>query len=224
MLDKRLLTLQDMLDIQDRLNEITVSNWKDSLTVDHYRVAMFAEFSELMDSVSWKWWKKCDNHDVWNLKVEAIDILHFALSVLILNGYQNHYECSGDLNWGYMPNEIVRVKISSDDGQLNHKEFIASALSMLGSSTEVAYDAFFRSVGMTAEEISAIYIAKSTLNEIRQHQGYKSGDYTRVKGGKDDNEWLEGIVNDYIASPNATCSDMRKSIFTMFECSLEDYT
>ncbi len=52
----------------------------------NYSRALSQEVSELIDSVPWKWWAKYQEFDEQNAKVEAIDILHFLISIFQVLG------------------------------------------------------------------------------------------------------------------------------------------
>lgn len=52
----------------------------------NYTRALSQEISELIDSVPWKWWAKYQTFDVQNARVEAIDILHFLVSIFQVLG------------------------------------------------------------------------------------------------------------------------------------------
>jgi len=215
MLNKRKMVLRDFFTVQDRLNEVTLPGWRDVLTVQHFQTAMFDECSELLNSTSWKWWKKQDTDEAWNLKVEAIDILHFSLSILILKGLDTSTEPYLDeqISFGYDQGEVREVPLLSADGTINHDEFITQSVSILGATDTAPFDSFFRSVGLSSVEISAIYVAKSTLNEIRQNNGYKSGEYQKMKGLLEDNQLLQEIVESYIADETQTLMNLMANIY-----------
>ena len=47
----------------------------------NYCRAMSQELAELTDSVPWKWWAKYQEFDKQNARVEAVDLLHFLVSI-----------------------------------------------------------------------------------------------------------------------------------------------
>lgn len=218
----RVFKFSEMLKLQNELNEHTLPFWKDHLTLDHFRVAMFDELSELLRSTSFKWWKKANKHDLWNIKIEAIDILHFAVSVLLLKEYDKHVDCETPINFGYAPNERKTVTMTDGDGNLHHKEFISNALNMLEATTPTQFQHFFKSVGMDVVEVSAIYMAKVTLNKIRQNCGYKTGEYLKMKGDKEDNELLEDFVTVFLDDDDMTLDDLQFNIISFFECEFNE--
>lgn len=81
--------IKDMLIVQAELNAKT--NGENYISSEprtnkgkfiYYPICMKMEASELLDSLPWKHWKyKETEYDIPNIKIELIDILHFALSV-----------------------------------------------------------------------------------------------------------------------------------------------
>ena len=201
---KRFLTLKEMADIQDSLNEHTVPNWHKELGTNDFKTAMFDEFAELLNSGNFKWWKHSDTPvDIWNLKIEAIDILHFALSIYIGD---NTVNSSADLVLGqYNKSNVYMV----NGNNIVRNVFINKACAVLTSNNPVDLDDLFDSLGLLAEEISAIYTAKSELNFIRQDEGYKNGTYVKIKDGIEDNVKLEKVVREYLFDLHISLDELR---------------
>lgn len=88
-IDQTVPFITDMLLIQAELNEKTNgSNYisKEPRTYKgkfiYYPICMKMEAAELLDSLPWKHWKyKETEYNTDNIKIEIIDILHFALSL-----------------------------------------------------------------------------------------------------------------------------------------------
>lgn len=72
------------------------------------------------------------------------------------------------------------------------------------------------SVGLTSLEISAIYTAKMTLNQIRQSNGYKDGTYVKVEDGVEDNQKLKSLVEDFIADETVSLNKLAKNVRNRF--------
>lgn len=91
-LKDRVLSLADYIELQDKLNDITMPGWrnvggKNQLTVDHFLTEFVVESVELVDSgVEHKWWKHIDpaEYNEYNVKIELIDMFHFYLGALII--------------------------------------------------------------------------------------------------------------------------------------------
>ena len=200
---KRTLTFVEFATAQEALNEYTTPMWQQVLTANHFRTAMFDEFAELLNSSNWKWWKKQDQHDSWNLKVEVIDIFHFALSIFILDAQHllkhEHVFCECGKGHNYMV---------SESGNIFHDVFINKAVKLLSEPTTTAMDDLFDSLGMNAEEISALYIAKSQLNFFRQSTGYKDGTYVKIQDGIEDNVKLKHLVEGFLEMKEMSLDDL----------------
>lgn len=72
--------LSNMLILQGKANDVMSDAWRTSCncTIQYYRAA-WTEAAEAINHHGWKWWKKTDC-DMNQLKLELIDIIHFALS------------------------------------------------------------------------------------------------------------------------------------------------
>lgn len=203
---KRVLTVKEMADIQDRLNELTQNDWKNTLTKDHFRVALFDELAELLGSGrKWKWWKASGNPDTFNEKIEVIDVVHFYLSVMMLE----YIYLDTTTVLGLSKDEVLMNWLYDEDA-FSHGEFMKQARQLLMNGSSFFLNEFVRSAGLTQEETSALYVAKATLNEIRQSQGYKTGEYVKVKDGIEDNQRLKNIIEDYLSDPSKTLEDVRE--------------
>lgn len=209
MSSKRVFNIKDMCEIQDILNEHTIFNWKQELNSNHFITAIIDELAEFLGSVNWSWWKKPKKLNEWNLKIEAIDILHFSLSILILRGmhlsFRDYVLCQNSKGRNYM------IDIH---GKLDHNVFASHTVVLLMTNNVYLYQLndFLDSIGMTAEEVSALYIAKAELNFIRQSNGYKTGEYVKVIDGKEDNERLEEIVYSFLNNKLLSLNDVKRMV------------
>ena len=76
----RYAMLQTMAQMQDEHNTLVHAQWR---TQDYaYYRAIWVECAEMLDHFGWKWWKKQDG-DLDQVKLELVDIWHFALSELL---------------------------------------------------------------------------------------------------------------------------------------------
>lgn len=211
---KRCLSIGDMLDIQDRLNEITTPEWRTNRTISECQVAILDEISEFLGSVPWKWWKATGEIDRWNMKIEAVDILHFCLSTVMLT---TRYETNRELYFGLPDNTARQQDVLITDGQLDHEHFINVIHDLIVFSDDVYYvNEFLKAVNLTSEELSAIYMAKATLNEIRQNGGYKDGTYIKNYEGIEDNYRLRDIVEYFMEHNDVSLDEVRKMTFGAF--------
>ncbi len=70
-----------MLEMQDAMNTKVNTDWRNA-GFEWYR-AIWMEASEMLEHYGWKWWKKQDP-DVMQVKLEVVDIVHFALSIRLV--------------------------------------------------------------------------------------------------------------------------------------------
>ena len=67
-----------MLELQDSMNSKVNADWR-SAGNEWYR-AIWMEASEMLEHYGWKWWKK-QEPEFMQVKLEVVDIVHFALSI-----------------------------------------------------------------------------------------------------------------------------------------------
>lgn len=188
----------DLYRLQDELNEKSTKSgrWKQVRYISDHCVAAIAELMEMMESMDWKWWKK-NEVDTWNVKIEAIDAVHFLISMNILK----HATDGEELQLERVQGSVSPTARGRDSEEV--RSFFFRAVNMV---TEI-YDTespepmhrliedVLGAAGITAEEFEAIYLAKYCLNEIRWEGGYLLGTYTKHKeGGLEDNYYLEEVV------------------------------
>ena len=197
------ITLMDNLTfLQDVLNEYITKDWKNKRSELDFMIASHMEMSELIDTeykdengvkhnTSWKWWKNQDSsietakkvnwNDLHpavlaNIKIELTDLVFFTLSQKILNDHTD-------------PDVFVP---SSDNDWLNFMSITANnLLQRPGAAMSLI-------LGLAEKlnfNVGAYYIAKHTLNFIRQLSGYTDGSYKIIVDGKEDNELLHDVIN-----------------------------
>jgi dUTP pyrophosphatase len=119
--------------------------------------------------------------------------------------------------------------IITDDGWVDYDTFVEMILDMsvYTRNQDYTYLDVFRlsfahllslvaSIGLTSLEVSAVYIAKKTLNEIRQSSGYKDGSYVKVENGVEDNQRLKSLVDDFIADETMTLNKLSRNVRNHF--------
>ena len=75
--------LQTMSEMQEEHNQLVHAQWREQ-GFRFYR-AIWVECAEMLDHFGWKWWKKQDP-DIDQVKLELVDIWHFAMSELMIKG------------------------------------------------------------------------------------------------------------------------------------------
>jgi len=208
----RELQVSDYIEIQTELNNLVDPEWKKNLNHADFSVAIYSEIAELLDSSSWKWWKKQGANDTWNMKIELTDIFHFYISQMILNDIT---EC--DKFTQPIPTNSKPFCIN-EDGSLNRGMFSFYIKNILAHNAQwIDMKQMFVSFGMTDNvEISGLYVAKATLNEIRQNTGYKVGDYKKYVDGVEDNVRLQYIVDEFVNNDTLDLDDVKKSVYEEF--------
>tara|TARA_Y100001938_G_scaffold142880_1_gene214823 strand:- start:1656 stop:2363 length:708 start_codon:yes stop_codon:yes gene_type:complete len=182
-----------LMERQNELNKLIHPNW---LTQNwDFQLALIDEVAEALSLVNWKWWK--DTSDAYYLppenreqfKLELIDMLHFVLSKF------------------WMVNQVPEP---ASKEYLSHlqTDTIAYNLKVIACeylATGIKWDSLqslLHTLGMTGEDVVHIYAAKCCLNEFRQANGYKSGEYDKhwkVPGwfeslAAEDNMFLEVLM------------------------------
>lgn len=227
MLNKRNLTYKDIADVQNILNkkaDPNNPNWKEARTENDFKLASILEMAEMIESTPWKWWKG-GTADLWNIKIELIDMLHFMIS---------NVEMRGDIS----DSEATKV-LGFLEGEAIDKDFFYNGNENDGSDRDRSMEIFKKLVnddysfdfinevvkggGLEANEISSIYIAKYTLNEIRWAGGYALDNYKKMKSGYidengnqieavEDNVFLKQLVDEFKNDSNMTLNDLRENV------------
>ena len=105
------MSFEEIYEMQRDLNRMTVGHdIDDKMSEDdrvkwmlRYNLAQQQEQAELVDSLSWKWWKKMEN-DWRNVRIELIDELHFWMSKCQVAGLEAEdiidlYKKKNALSW-----------------------------------------------------------------------------------------------------------------------------
>ncbi len=191
---KPLLQGNDLLiSMQNNLNLFIDKDWKKNRTVDDFQTETILEIAELMECFPHKWWKK-QKFELENAKMELVDVLHFALSGLLLQEEKIKH---------------VKLDVASVVTIPFCKYLIQLALK--NRFNEIILHLFNLSKKMEFD-IVAYYVAKFTLNKIRQLRGYKTGEYTKVIHGIEDNEMLSKCIEDSIEY-----QDISKKVYDFYD-------
>ena len=176
-----------MLELQDAMNSKVNPDWRNA-GYEWYR-AIWMESAEMLEHVGWKWWKK-QQPDTMQVKLEIVDIVHFALSIRLVKGGE---QASALAAIAADIAEDFRSPVASDD--------IRTTIELLAQYTLVDKGAHFRIIagvmdhlGMPFDELHRIYVGKNVLNLFRQDNGYKEGHYIKTWQGREDNEHLADIL------------------------------
>lgn len=189
--------LSTMLRYQEQLNDVFDPQWRTNRHA--YLRAASVESGEAIDHYTYKWWKKQEKNLV-QVQLEVVDILHFYLS------------------------EVARIANDSEQARLNLIEawlqdeksvtfdgavYVFSEMDtlrkldiMMGLACARRIDwSLFRAVmlecGLTFDSMYSTYAAKNVLNLFRQHHGDKKGTYIKLWAGREDNLYLEELMQSW---------------------------
>ena len=172
-----------MLDMQDAMNSRVNPDWRNAGNA-WYR-AIWTECAEMLDHYGWKWWKH-QAPDLDQVRLELVDIFHFAMSDYLL---------------GQSDNDAVADKIIDELGNVGEQNDIRVAIENMAQSTianQSMHFADFASVmnliDMDFDHLYRMYVGKNVLNFFRQDHGYKEGSYIKVWQGREDNEHLAELL------------------------------
>ena len=178
--------LHTMADMQEQHNVLVHPQWREQ-GFEFYR-AMWVECAEMLDHFGWKWWKQ-QTPDIDQVKLELVDIWHFALSELMR---ERAIEPA-------VAEQLATVsvdKATDPEGFRLAIETLAAACLSTRSIDLSAFCAAMAALPMDYAELYALYIGKNMLNRFRQNNGYKSGEYRKLWQGREDNEHLIELLDE----------------------------
>ena len=161
-----------MLNLQDKMNSIVNTSWRSAGY--NWMRAVMVEAVEAIEHQGWKWWKK-QEPDLPQVRMELVDIWHFMLSQIIIEGRSRNNELLAD--------DIIRL-LSQYNVRENTPALIDSLQSLVGSSAAgsldiKAFSAALAGSGLSWDDLYSTYVAKNVLNQFRQANGYKDGTYIK---------------------------------------------
>ena len=187
------MIFKKIVELQHQFNKQVDENYLEKNL--NWNSAIIAESGELLDSLGFKWWKQ-QVPDMENVKVEAIDLLHFVISETI------DLYCSN--------NEVKFIEKTITDFKDYFTESVAyddfnnaDIENLISHLNYDQYDRFFimkqifKALSMSNEDVYIAYITKNCLNKFRQDNGYKDGSYIKDWNGKEDNVIAFEIANEW---------------------------
>jgi dimeric dUTPase (all-alpha-NTP-PPase superfamily) len=177
--------LETMLEMQDAMNSRVNPDWRQANS-EWYR-AIWTECAEMLEHYGWKWWKH-QQPDLDQVRLELVDIFHFAMSDYLLREADKQAvvdriieELADPTNETDIPCAIEAMAQSTIANQSMHFSTFANVLQLI----DMDFDQLYR-----------LYVGKNVLNFFRQDHGYKNGSYIKVWNGLEDNEHLTQLLND----------------------------
>ena len=188
--DDAISMLMTMASMQEEHNSQVHPQWKEQ-GYEYYR-AIWVECAEMLDHFGWKWWKN-QEPDIDQVKLELVDIWHFALSELIRSDQLD--ESLGA--------ELANVEPIDSTPEIFRKAIESLAISSLQSRSFKMSDFTYamQTLPMDLKELFALYVGKNVLNRFRQDHGYKEGSYRKLWAGREDNEHLIEILESISVEP-----------------------
>ena len=183
---------EEIVELQDRFNQRIDPNWKKAGFAWHR--AIWMECAELVEHLPWKWWKAGGEVNIEQLRLEAIDILHFMVSWMLV-------ECSGTSRALSDITECL-LNIACGDGTVAEPQDIIEAAEdcaamAAGGDPYEALGAFGQlciALGLMPDVMRRMYVGKNALNTVRNQLGYKAGTYVKTWAGEEDNVHLERLM------------------------------
>ena len=193
--------LDAMASMQDAHNTQVHPEWR-TQGYEYYR-AIWVECAEMLDHYGWKWWKKQDA-DLDQVKLELVDIWHFALSELIR---ANRLDTS-------ISSQLAAVQGDGADSEAFRQAIEALAESTLATkSFELPpFIKAMETLPLSYNELFDLYIGKNVLNHFRQDHGYKTGEYQKVWQGREDNEHLVELLEALDCDPSELPDELYKGL------------
>ena len=187
-----------MLEMQDAMNARVNSDWRNAGNA-WYR-AIWTESAEMLDHYGWKWWKH-QQPDLEQVRLELVDILHFAMSDYLLR------DDDLDAVAGRIEAELSEPRAATD---------LRLAIEHMAQSTIAQQSMHFGDFAsimllleMDFEQLYRMYVGKNVLNFFRQDHGYKEGSYIKIWEGREDNEHLAELLG----TLDSTSPDIRDEVY-----------
>ena len=182
--------LHTMATMQDEHNQQVHPQWREQ-GYEYYR-AIWVECAEMLDHFGWKWWKKQDP-DLDQVKLELVDIWHFALSELL----------RADTLAEDAATKLAALEAKPDPVAFRESIELLAADSLASKSFHIEpFAAAMTTLPMSYDELFGMYIGKNVLNRFRQDHGYKDGSYRKLWNGREDNEHLVEVLTELDAEPD----------------------
>ncbi len=196
----------NMLTMQHNMNTRVHENWVEQ-HFEWYRAA-WIECGELIDHYGYKWWKK-QHSDMEQVRLEIIDIWHFGMSALFVEG-KTIERIAG---------EIVDDLSGHEPSGLDVRE-ATEALALHALRTKSFSPSLFRDLmlaaGMEFDDLYTAYVGKNVLNFFRQDHGYKEGTYLKNWQGREDNEHLVELLEPLDKSAEDFADQVYRSLATRY--------
>lgn len=194
---------QILLQTQNELNEKFVPSYKEKISTRQYGIALFNEIAEFMESTpkfeNHKFWKPYLDDDTQNCKIEAIDILHFGLSIILVkyDRLEDHFSTilfgesieTGAVEFFEIVGDLMISINSLSNSEIDRTSYSVEKLFLM--SFKKLLSLMCQYLNMNFNDLYDGYFKKVKLNEKRIDGGYMEGKYEKVKNGVEDNRNLK---------------------------------
>lgn len=195
--------LVNMLTLQDSMNTRVHPNWVEQ-NFEWYRAA-WIECGELIEHYGYKWWKK-QIPDIEQVRLEVIDIWHFGLSALFVEG-KSIDDIASEIDA-----ELAGFEPQGAGVREATEALAMHCLQTKGFSPSLFWELMLAS-GLNFESLYSAYVGKNVLNFFRQDNGYQEGTYIKNWGGREDNEHLVELVDQL----DRAAADFDKQVYQALE-------
>lgn len=209
-------SLLTMMALQAGMNAKVNPAW---LAADYpFLRAVVVEGAEALEHHGWKWWKK-QEPDMEQLRIELVDIWHFALSDAIQRFEGNHEAAANEILGDFASDReskgtVFNLRVYG----FATTDLVAKIEIMIGQAAARRFSfRLFESImldaGMDWESLHVGYVSKNVLNFFRQDHGYKAGTYIKIWNGREDNVVLAEIAQ----ALDKTAPDFGKNLYEALE-------
>ena len=178
--------------LQKAANDIAKPDWL-SNPPNYLRAAKMETVEAIDHLCSWKWWK-ANKPDYHNAAMEMVDALHFIISEELVR-FKGDLEAVSQLLAVYfnMPIDYDAIaKMSPEDANK-----VLDSMDADFTLGNINYPRFFIAcvfLGLKPDQLLSWYCGKNALNNFRQANGYKTGEYIKNWFGDEDNDYLMEII------------------------------
>ncbi|MDO6644333.1 MULTISPECIES: dUTP diphosphatase [Acinetobacter] len=202
--------IEHMLSLQDQVNSLISKSWRENNN-PWYR-AIWLESAELLEHLSWKWWSNSKNN-IEQAQLELIDIWHFGLSDLL----QKHGTSEKVIAFLKKTYVSYDLKMENEtDISLSIEAFALSTLKNKSFDISLFFN-LCKILNLEFNELYKIYVGKNVLNEFRQKNGYKTGEYKKIWNNHEDNYYLFKIIKELDINKNEFCNQVYEKLENQYQ-------
>lgn len=206
--------LLTMLEMQAGMNAKVNPNWLDAGYP--FLLAAAIEGAEAIEHHGWKWWK-AQSRDLEQLRMELVDVWHFALSAEMVHNHGDLNKAA-DVMFAEFNDCMTSVDFDGTEYDINEIEMLRQLELLIGLAAArrfsiALFEAIMVDCGMSWDDLYRQYVGKNVLNFFRQDNGYKAGTYQKLWEGREDNEHLVEILT----VEDAAGPDFRDRVYSRLE-------